>query len=171
MTGLLLCALLTPYYEVDTILEKWLESDVSFPGKRISSFNDCCFMKKSAHDSLFQSMYNNSVKQQYIGSNCFWRPTLAANKIIFPTSFWKLCFHKLKTKLYLIYLLTNCLISTDIKMNFSLVKAVRFISNYNVGSINLSHIGQVFMFQNNSITIDMMWCSLSPELVSFMRKT
>lgn len=63
-------------------------------------------MKSCAHNSLFQSMHNNFVKQQYIDSNCFWRTTVDANKIIFPTSFGNCFFHKFKTKLYLIYLPT-----------------------------------------------------------------
>lgn len=90
MTGLLLFALLAPYYKVYIILEKWLDGKMSFPARRISYFNESHFMKKCAHDSLLQSMSNNFVKQQYIGSNCFWRTTVDANKTIFPTSFWKL---------------------------------------------------------------------------------
>lgn len=63
-------------YLVSTVLstyhfrKKWLEGKVSFPVKRISSFN-ACFMKKCAHDSLYQSMYNIFFKQQYTSSNYF----------------------------------------------------------------------------------------------------
>lgn len=71
MTGLLLFALLTSYYKVYMTLEKLQDGKVSFPAKGISSFNECCFLKKSVHNSLFQNMYNNFIKQQCIGSSCF----------------------------------------------------------------------------------------------------